>query len=190
MTVIYDYLFPSMWFAYLIYWWVKPTNIKEAKRRESVPSRIVRLIFMLCAVALLWLQNIPLALLDERFIPPGVVCFWIGSALTFGGLLFSIWARRHLGTNWSQAVTIMEGHQLITTGPYSLVRHPIYSGLLLGLIGTALALGKWRGLLAVALVLSVLWHKLRLEEKWMRVQFGDSYDLYSRRVSALLPHVF
>ena len=115
--------------------------------------------------------------------------FWVGSAITMGGLLFSIWARNHLGNNWSQAVTIKEGHELITSGPYAIVRHPIYTGLLLAFLGSAIALGKWRGLLAVVLVFAVLWHKLRLEEKWMRAKFGNSYESYSQRVKALLPFI-
>lgn len=86
-------------------------------------------------------------------------------------------------------MTVKEGHELITSGPYALVRHPIYAGLLVAFVGSAVARGEWRGLLAVVLVFGVLWRKLKLEEKWMRVQFGESYDVYSRRVAALLPYV-
>jgi protein-S-isoprenylcysteine O-methyltransferase Ste14 len=82
---------------------------------------------------------------------------------------------------------VKEGHELITSGPYALVRHPIYTGLLMALAGTAIAQGEWRGLLAAALVFGALWRKLRLEEKWMRSRFGESYEAYSRRVAALVP---
>ncbi|MGO9307355.1 MAG: methyltransferase family protein [Candidatus Korobacteraceae bacterium] len=189
MPLIHNYLFPAMWLSYMAYWWAMSTNVKETERRESVPSRLARLVFIACAVALLWLPSVPLPLLNERFLPLGAWCFWSGSAVTAAGLLFSVWARHHLGTNWSQAVTVKEGHELITSGPYALVRHPIYSGLLLAFVGCAMARGEWRGLLAVALVFGALWHKLRLEEKWMRVQFGVSYEGYSRRVAALVPHI-
>jgi len=84
---------------------------------------------------------------------------------------------------------VKEGHELIRSGPYALVRHPIYAGLLMAFVGTALARGEWRGLIAVALVFVTLWRKLRLEEKWMRAQFGDSYEAYSRQVAALVPHI-
>jgi protein-S-isoprenylcysteine O-methyltransferase Ste14 len=178
-----------MWLAYFAYWWVMSANVKVTERRESMPSRLVRLVSIVCAVALLWLPSLPLPFLCIRFLPHATLCFWIGSAVTAGGLLFSIWARRHLGLNWSQAVTVKKDHELITSGPYALVRHPIYTGLLLGFIGTAVARGELRGLLAVALVAGVLWRKLRLEEKWMRTQFGESYEAYSRRVAALLPYV-
>ena len=189
MPLIYDYLFPAMWLSFLAYWRVMSTNVKVTERRESIRSRLVRLVAIACAVALLWLPSVPLPLLDERFLPLGALCFWSGSAVTAGGLIFSVWARRHLGKNWSQAVTVKEGHELITSGPYALVRHPIYTGLLLAFVGSAVARGEWRGLVAVALVFGALWHKLRLEEKWMRVQFGESYEAYSRQVAALVPYI-
>ena len=189
IPLIYKCLFPAMWFGYLAYWWAKSMNVKNTERREPVLSRLLRLVSIVCAVALLWLPSIPLPWLDERFIPLGALCFWIGSVVTASGLLFSVWARRRLGRNWSQAVTVKEDHELITNGPYALVRHPIYAGLLLAFVGTAVALGEWRGLLAVALVLGVLWRKLRLEEKWMYAQFGDAYEAYSRRVAALVPYI-
>jgi protein-S-isoprenylcysteine O-methyltransferase Ste14 len=83
---------------------------------------------------------------------------------------------------------VKEGHELITSGPYALVRHPIYTGLLLAFVGCAMARGEWRGLLAVVLVFVALWRKLRLEEKWMRAHFGAPYETYSRRVAALVPY--
>jgi protein-S-isoprenylcysteine O-methyltransferase Ste14 len=189
MSLIYNYLFPAMWLGYLAYWWAMSTNVKVTARRESMPSRLVRLVLMVCAVAFLWLPSVPIRLLDERFLPPGLWCFWGGAAVTAGGLLFSVWARRYLGKNWSQAVTVKEGHELVTSGPYALVRHPIYTGLLLGFLGCAVARGEWRGLLAVALVCGVLWRKLWLEEKWMRAQFGQPYEAYSRQVAALVPYI-
>jgi protein-S-isoprenylcysteine O-methyltransferase Ste14 len=178
-----------MWVSYSVYWWAMSKDVKETEREEPASSRIARLVLIICAFALLWLPSVPLPLLNQRFLPLGIWCFWSGAAITAGGLLFSVWARRHLGKNWSQAVTLKEDHELITTGPYALVRHPIYTGLLLGFIGCAVARGEWRGLLAVALVFVALLRKLRLEEKWMRAQFGAPYDTYSRRVAALVPYI-
>ncbi len=189
MPLIHNYLFPAMWLSYLAYWWAMSRNVKESKRRESVPPRLARLVSIACAVALLWLPSVPVLFLDERFLPLGTWCFWSGAAVTAGGLLFSVWARRRLGKNWSQAVTVKEGHELITSGPYAVVRHPIYTGLLLAFLGCAVARGEWRGLLAVALIFDALWRKLRLEEKWMRAQFGESYEAYSRQVAALVPYI-
>lgn len=189
MSLVFGYLFPAMWIGYFAYWSAMSKDVKETTRSESATSRLVRTVLMLCAIALLALPHVPLPLVNRRFLPLGVVYFWIGAAITAGGLVFSVWARRHLGKNWSQKVTVKKDHELIVSGPYSLVRHPIYTGLLLGLLGTAVARGEWRGLLAVALVFAALWHKLRLEEKWMRAQFGEPYEAYARRVAALVPHI-
>jgi protein-S-isoprenylcysteine O-methyltransferase Ste14 len=189
MPLLYRYLFPAMWMSYIAYWVAMSTKVKVSERTESVSSRLIRMVLIACGVLLLWLRHVPLPWLEERFLPLGAWCFWTGAAVTAGGLLFSVSARRHLGSNWSQSVTVKEGHELITSGPYALVRHPIYTGLLLGFLGSAVALGEWRGLLAVVLVFGVLWHKLRLEEKWMHAHFGEPYEAYSRQVAALVPHI-
>ena len=189
MPLVYNYLFPAIWLSYVAYWWAMSRNVKATERRESVASRLARLVLFACAVTLLCLPSVPIPALGERFLSLSAVWFWSGSAFTAGGLLFGVWARCHLGRNWSQPVTIKEGHELITSGPSALVRHPIYSGLLLAFVGSAVARGEWRGLLAVALVFGALWNKLRLEEKWMRAEFGESYEAYSRRAAALVPYI-
>ena len=140
-------------------------------------------------MVLLGFPRVKLPALDRRFLPTSIWWFWIGTAVSASGLLFSVWARRYLGRNWSRAVTIKQDHELITSGPYSLVRHPIYTGLLVGLFGCVLAVGEWRGLVAVGLVFIALLRKLRLEEQWLRAQFGESYENYSRRVRALVPYI-
>jgi protein-S-isoprenylcysteine O-methyltransferase Ste14 len=107
--------------------------------------------------------------------------------MTAAGLLFSVWARRCLGTNWSGAVTIKERHELVTSGPYGLVRHPIYTGVLLAILGSAIAVGEWQAVLAMVLASFALWRKLRLEERWMLNRFGEAYRAYCRKVPALIP---
>jgi len=102
-------------------------------------------------------------------------------------VLFTIWARRHLGRNWSGSVTIKADHELITTGPYRIARHPIYTGLLIAFAGNALVVGEVRGLIAFAIAFAALWRKLKLEERFMREQFGQAYVDYSRRVAAVVP---
>ena len=189
MSLIYSYLFPVMWLAYLGYWRAMAGKVKATERREAMTSRMIRYVVIVCAVALLALPQIPLPLVGWRFLPQSALWFWTGAGVTAAGLLFAIWARRHLGSNWSQAVTIKKDHELITSGPYAIVRHPIYTGLLLGFLGSAIARGEWRGLLAVALLFVVLWYKLKLEERWMQVEFGDAYKSYARRVAALVPYI-
>jgi protein-S-isoprenylcysteine O-methyltransferase Ste14 len=189
MSTIEEYLFPAMWLGYLAYWQAMSKGVKVTERKEPGMARLVRLVSIVCAVGLLSLPRIPLLVLHRRFLPVGDWWFWSGAVVTASGLLCSVWARHHLGKNWSQAVTLKAGHELITTGPYAVVRHPIYTGLLMAFAGSAIARGEWRGVLAVALVLTVLWRKLRLEEEWMRSRFGDAYETYARRVSRLVPYV-
>ena len=106
------------------------------------------------------------------------------------GLLFAVWAREHLGSNWSRSVTIKEGHELIASGPYSVVRHPIYTGILAGFLGTAIALSQVRGFIVFLLIFFILWVKLRMEEQWMRSQFGETYATYAHQTAALVPYLF
>jgi protein-S-isoprenylcysteine O-methyltransferase Ste14 len=178
-----------MWLSWAVYWWAVSRDVKSTLRRESLPSRLSHIVPLAIAVLLLSAGRVPITFLGERFLPLAEWPFWLGSLLTAGGLLFTVWARLHLGRNWSGTVTIKEGHELVTGGPYALVRHPIYTGLLLSFLGSALALGDWRGGLAFALAAGALWRKLRLEERWMRQQFGDAYQAYSQRVAALIPFV-
>ena len=189
MTLIYNYLFVAIWLSYAVYWSAMSASVKATERLEPASSRLARLVLMVCAIALICLTRVPIPLLSERFLAHGVWTFWSGAVITACGLLFSVWARRHLGRNWSQAVTLKKDHELITSGPYALVRHPIYTGLVLGILGSAVARGEWRGIVAVALVFVALWRKLRLEEKWMREQFGESYEAYSQKVAALVPYI-
>ena len=105
------------------------------------------------------------------------------------GLLFAGWARIHLGGNWSGTVTVKENHTLVTGGPYHFVRHPIYTGLLLALIGTALAIGAAYGFIATGLILIGFVIKLEVEEARMRDTFPEYAD-YSRHTARLIPKVF
>ena len=142
---------------------------------------------MLCAIALLALPSVPLTLLNDRFLPHDVWCFWLGATLTAAGLLFSIWARHHLGKFWSARVALKQDHELIRSGPYAYVRHPIYSGLFIALIGTALVIGEWRALLAVLLVFLAHMDKARREEKLLAEQFGEAFATYRAETGWLFP---
>jgi protein-S-isoprenylcysteine O-methyltransferase Ste14 len=189
MDLVYRYLLSAMWLSWIAYWWALSRNVKPAARRESVPSRLLHLVPLFLVALLLSLPHFPVALLGERFLPPAPWTFWTGAMLTLGGLVFTVWARGYLGRNWSGIVTVKEQHELITGGPYRIVRHPIYTGLLLAFIGSAVAQGEWRGVLAVTLALWAFWRKLRVEERWMRDQFPGTYPTYCQRVPALIPFV-
>ena len=189
MLWFYEAFFPVVWIAFLLYWNTKAVHAKTTHRLEPLASRILRLLTYLIAILLLAIPRIPLPWLYVQLWPSGFWPFWLGAAVTVAGLLFAVWAREHLGSNWSRSVTIKQGHELITTGPYAVIRHPIYTGTLTGFLGMAIAVSQVRGFIAFALIFLVLWLKLRMEEEWMRSQFGETYVAYTRRTAALVPYL-
>jgi protein-S-isoprenylcysteine O-methyltransferase Ste14 len=189
MLWFYESFFPVVWIAFLLYWQIKATNTKATQRLESAASRILRVFIFLIAIVLLSTTRIPLPWLYLQLWPVGFLPFWLGAAVTIAGLLFAVWAREHLGSNWSRSVTIKRGHELITTGPYAVVRHPIYTGILTGFLGMAIAISQVRGFIVFVLIFLAFWVKLRMEEQWMRSQFGEAYATYARQTAALVPYL-
>ena len=160
---------------------------KRAARKEPISSRLIHLAIMVTAFALIFSPTLHLGALTWRFLPAAPATAWIGLALTAAGCAFAVWARLLLGGNWSASVTVKQDHRLIRRGPYNIVRHPIYSGFLLALAGTAVALGELRGILGVALAFIGWSMKARLEESYMIEQFGQAYRAYQSQVNALIP---
>jgi protein-S-isoprenylcysteine O-methyltransferase Ste14 len=189
MLWFYDSFFPVVWIAFLLYWQIKAINTKTTKRLEPAAARIFRVFIFLIAFALLLTTRIPLHWLYLQLWPQGLLPFWLGVAVTVAGLLFAVWAREHLGRNGSRSVTIKQDHELITTGPYAVVRHPIYTGILAGFLGMAIAISEVRGFIVFALIFVAFWIKFRMEEHWMRSQFGEAYATYARHTAALVPYL-
>ena len=187
MIWFYNYFFFAIWIAFLLYWQIKAVGAKATQRLEPAASRLLRAFVFLIAIVLLSSTHIPLPWLYRPLWPAGLLAFWVGAAVTVAGVLFAVWAREHLGANWSRSVTIKQNHELITTGPYAVVRHPIYTGILAGFLGTVVALSQVRGVIAFVLVFVALWIKLRMEEQWMRSQFGQTYADYAQHTAALVP---
>jgi protein-S-isoprenylcysteine O-methyltransferase Ste14 len=190
--MLYRWLFSSlfliMWVGWLVLWARMARGVKEAAQSESAASRLTHIGPLLIAGFLLSVR-LPLPWLNERFVPLAIWPPALGAALTFAGLAFAIWARFAIAGNWSGDVQLKRDHELIVGGPCALVRHPIYTGLLLAFIGSALAVGEWRGALAVMIAALALWRKLRREEALMRRQFGEAYARYAAHVPALIPFV-
>jgi protein-S-isoprenylcysteine O-methyltransferase Ste14 len=189
MLWFYESFFPVVWIVFFLYWQIKAVNTKTTQRLEPAASRILRLFIFLIAIVLLSTTRIPLPWLYLQLWPAGLWPFWLGAAVTIVGLLFAVWARGYLGSNWSRSVTIKQDHELITTGPYAVVRHPIYTGILTGFLGMAIAISQVRGFIVFVLIFLAFWIKLRMEEQWMRSQFGETYDAYTRRTAALVPYL-
>jgi protein-S-isoprenylcysteine O-methyltransferase Ste14 len=177
---------PILWLTWLSYWLISAGNAKRTVRRETFAQRASHTLpFVAAAVLLSFPQGFPF--LCHRLFPLNLVTYWIGTGLLLAGLLFTVWARVILGRNWSGTVTVKENHELIQTGPYRWVRHPIYTGLLAAFLGSALAEDLWSSALAMVIVSAALWVKLLREEAWMRETFGEKYVSYCARTARLVP---
>jgi protein-S-isoprenylcysteine O-methyltransferase Ste14 len=182
---ICSFLWTFLGFVWLIGWlWTKRTQ-----ERAPLASRLLYGVPVVLAFYLVFNHNLNLGWLDARLFPQNIFLNISAITLTALGIAFAIWARFYLGQNWSSAVSVKIGHELIRTGPYAQVRHPIYSGIILGMIGTALARPDPRGLIAIILLCLAFSIKRRMEEVFMRKTFGPEYDDYSRATGALVPRL-
>lgn len=189
MHLSIERLIDAGWFVFIAYWAIQARAAKSTARSEPAAARLLKYWLPLIVGTLLILpwRGAEGALLRARFAQTNAWLPLFGALLVWAGVLFAIWARATLGRNWSAVVQVKQGHELVERGPYRWVRHPIYTGLLAAYLGTALALGEWRGLLGTAIVGVSFWFKLRLEERWMRETFGARYEDYMRRTKALVP---
>jgi protein-S-isoprenylcysteine O-methyltransferase Ste14 len=185
--VIYRQLMPGLWLAWVLYWVISAFGAKTTQRRESLGSRLSHVVPLLIGVALIVWPRVPWDWLSLRLLPPGPLNYALGFVLLALGLAFTVWARVYLGRNWSGTVTLKEGHELIRSGPYSYVRHPIYTGLLVALLGSAVACGELRALIGSGVVAGAFIRKLRIEERFMREIFPGQYQRYCAQVPALVP---
>jgi protein-S-isoprenylcysteine O-methyltransferase Ste14 len=134
------------------------------------------------------LSTVPV--IGQRMIPESAVWTWLGLALCMCGVAFAIWSRHVLAKNWTVATGVEEHHALIQSGPYSLVRHPVYFGMLLAMLGTALAVGELRAIINLVISVSEGWTKLNREEAALQKEFPDAYAGYQHRVKKLIPGIF
>lgn len=179
------------WLAFFAYWVIMALRVKRAVKRQSPAGRLLQVLGAFIAFLLMYNRGVPWSgVMIARFVPHGQFWAAVGAAITCIGVAIAIWARTILGTNWSGIVTVKQDHTLIRTGPYRTVRHPIYSGLILALFGTALTLGQVRDLVAIVVVFLTLLIKSRTEEQFMTEQFGREYEEYRRTTRALIPFVF
>ena len=178
-----------LWLLLSLVWLGAWLRTKKTQELASFGSRLRYGAPVVVAFYLLFNENLPFRWLKLRFIPHHIFIELLAVTLTALGIALAIWARLYIGQNWSSAVTIKIGHQLIRSGPYAWVRHPIYSGLLLATIGTALARSEVRGVLAFALLWLGFWIKSRMEEGFMRKTFGAEYEEYSSSTGALIPRM-
>jgi protein-S-isoprenylcysteine O-methyltransferase len=183
----YGRIILGLWLAWLAYWIVNWTGNKRTVQESRMSGRLLVFVFMVGLYFGLYHSS---GWVERQVLPHNNAMKAAGTVLCALGLGFAIWARRVLGTNWSANPTVKEGHELITTGPYRLARHPIYTGLLLALFGTTIiASGEVRDFIFFASIAIGLHFKSRIEERFMMQTFPDTYPAYRRRVKAIIPFV-
>jgi len=179
------------WLVLFIFWVLAGVLSKRSVQAQTGTSRLFQAGLAFTGVMLIfnfnhWFDSGWLA----ACITPRQVPYVLGGAiLTLAGILFSVWARAILGSNWSATVTIKQNHELIRRGPYQIVRHPIYTGFLLGLLGTAFVYGFARSFVGVLVVGLAFLLKSQTEERFMVQQFGEQYLQYRCQVRALIPYI-
>jgi protein-S-isoprenylcysteine O-methyltransferase Ste14 len=188
MILTFNKLIYSIWEIFFGYWALSALrNRSQIERQESLFSRFLYLGLIGLAISLIVFDPLIYGLLLWRILPNRIVVNLIGVVITILGLSFAVWARLHLGRYWSARITLTANHQLISTGPYGLVRHPIYTGGLVGVVGTAVVTGEIRGILALVFVIVAFARKIRLEEAWLLQRFGSAYSQYQKDVKSLIP---
>jgi protein-S-isoprenylcysteine O-methyltransferase Ste14 len=175
-----------LWIPFIAYWVLAARETRQTHARARGASSPVRSSLYLAGGVLIFLSP-SLGPVDNRFVPAVVEVGASGWVLTALGMVFSIWARVSLGRNWSGRVVLKHGQELVPTGPYTLVRHPIYTGLLVALAGTALYDGRCGALLGLAFFAIGFWLKARSEENLLEREFGEGYRSYRARTPMLIP---
>ena len=176
-----------LWLTFFVLWMVAALFTKRSVERISWQRGLRYGIPVVLGCYLMFSLKIDVPWLQHRLFSRSDSLDITAILITITGMLFAVWARIFLGRNWSSAPMIREQHELIRSGPYRLVRHPIYTGILLAMVGTFLANGKVRGLLAVLLVWLGWTIKSRMEEEFMVRTFGARYEEYRRTTGALVP---
>lgn len=176
-----------LWLGLGIYWEIAARAAGAARSSEPRASRLFHLMLVSIGQTLI-LIPIP-GPLRTRFLPDAPLLVATGLAIELAAVLIMIWARHELGRNWSGAITTKVDHELVRTGPYRLVRHPIYSGMYLLSLGTALAVGEVRVLVGIAFLVAAFWRKIRMEERLLAGLFGPQWEDYRRTTRAVIPWV-
>jgi protein-S-isoprenylcysteine O-methyltransferase Ste14 len=175
------------WMALGVVWIVLQSRAKKTKKRESRSEILQHVLPALIGFWLIFERFWKWPPIERKLLPDAPRTWILGLALTAMGVALAIWARFSLGRNWSGVVTLKAGHELVGTGLYRRIRHPIYTGILLGAFGTAVIKGHLRGLLGFLVVLAMFYFKARREENFLRQEFGAGFEEHARRTGMFLP---
>jgi protein-S-isoprenylcysteine O-methyltransferase Ste14 len=184
---VFHLLVEVPWIVFVLYWIVSAIRTRDTLQTESFASRYAILLIEVAGFVLLFRHSAGIGFLGNRFMHRTLASAIVGSILTWMGIGLAIWARYHLAEYWSARITIKEDHQLIRTGPYARLRHPIYSGIVLAAIGSAVVIDQRRCVLGVCLVLIGYCIKARKEETMLTQQFGDAFREHQKHAGFLVP---
>jgi protein-S-isoprenylcysteine O-methyltransferase Ste14 len=177
------------WAVWAILWVTMAFFSKSTKRRESPGQRLQHVIPAMIGFLLIFREGIGSPWFTRPIFPDHPALMLACVALTILGLLFSVWARLALGSNWSGTVTIKANHQLIRRGPYRFIRHPIYTGMLAALLATAITQQLVSGILGFVIVSFALYRKALREESFLSQEFGDAFAEHQRHTGMFLPRI-
>ena len=177
----------ALWIAWILSWTVSAMWMNRTVSRSSIRSQVPLYSGFLAAVVLLVPAILWLPVMQQPLWQSDAGFGWAMVAVTAIAMTFCWWARLYIGSLWSAGISRKEGHRIVDTGPYGIVRHPIYASAILGMFATAACRGRPTGF-AVALLLTLFFaFKARVEERFLREELGDAYDDYLRRVPMLIP---
>lgn len=180
VAVIVGFVVP---FIYFVRWSLKNAASTKTKPRKDV-STLTNFALIPAAVFAIWLGYAGVGPLPHWLLYPGLTIFLLGLAVT-------VWAYHTLGRFFFLEVQVQREHRVVNTGPYRLLRHPGYAGVLFGFVGLGLALQSWVSLLVLLLATTTaLAYRARIEEKFLVAELGDEYVLYMARTKRLLPYVW
>lgn len=176
-----------VWAVWLIVWLLMAFMSKSTKRRETPGQRLQHLIPAMFGFLLIFREGTGAPWLTRAIFPDNPMLMLVCVMVTIAGLLFAVWARLALGSNWSGTVTIKANHQLIRRGPYRFIRHPIYTGMLAALLATVITQRLVTGLLGFAVVTVALYLKARREESFLSQEFGEAFVEHRQHTGMFLP---
>lgn len=177
------------WGVTFVYFGVSALLTNRIKRRDTIGGQLLDRILLLGGYLLLF-SGLPLPVIsNQHFMQPRASLQIAGAALTYLGLPLTIWSRACLGKYWSGVVALKQDHRLIQSGPYRVVRHPLYSGIILAAIGMALCVTTWSSLLGAAGLLACFERRAQKEDALLAGEFGAQFEEYRRGTGRLLPRL-
>lgn len=177
----------KLWLLMFAFWVLTAIGQKQAIFTESAGQSMKHRFGAVAGFLLLFAHWLSIGVLGWQVIPARAWLSWLALVIGVAGFALAFWARILLGGEWSSNVSLKTEHRLIASGPYSLVRHPIYTGLLMAMLGTAIAGYEVRMYLGVLVAFCSWWYKSRLEERLLLHAMGQRYSEYQRHTYALIP---